>query len=283
MSDKMVKKSSFLSFNEEETGYHFGKKEFIDVLIALVLFIILYVITLPGLSKEGQTTLAILIMTLVLWMNPGIPQTMTTVLMIVLAISFKIMTLPEVFSGFGSSPFLMVFSLLVVAMGMTNTQLARRLAYFFIIKLGTSPSMLLLALISTTTVVTSMVADIPALIVCMSITSEILKEMGEKPGRSRFGKAMMFGISFASITGGLAFISGSGINPVGISVLEQVTKGEMTINFTQWAAIGVPFAIIMNFVIWLILRTMYKISKSDAVAHQLDVEIFKRNKMILVH
>lgn len=278
MSDKVARKGSFLAFSEEETGYNFGKKEFIGVLIALALFIILYVIPLPGLSRDGQTTLAILIMILALWMNPGIPQTMSTVLMIVLAMSFKVMTLPEVFAGFGSSPFLMVLSLLIVAMGMTNTQLARRLAYFFIIKLGTTPSMLLLALISTTSVVTGMVADIPALIVCMSITSEVLKEMGEEPGKSRFGKAVMFGISFASITGGLAFISGSGINPVGISVLEQVTNGELTITFTQWAAIGVPFAIIMNFVIWWILKSMYKVSKPDVVTHKLDVEIFKKKQ-----
>lgn len=278
----MTEKGKFLAFSKEETGYHFGKNEFIGVLIAIGLFIVISVVPFAGLSHAGHLTLAILILTLALWMNPGIPQTMTTFLMIVLALSFGVMKLPDVFSGFGASPFLMVFALLIVAMGMTNTQLARRLAYFFIVKLGTSPSMLLLALVTTTTLISSMIADIPTLIVCMAITAEILKEMDEIPGKSRLGKAMMFGISFASITGGLAFISGSGINPVGIAVLEQVTKGKMTIAFTQWAAIGVPFAILMNFVIWWVLKTMFKLNKSDAVCHQLDVELFKENKEILV-
>lgn len=274
----MSQKGKFLAFSKEETGYQFGKNEFIGVLIAIGLFIFFSVVPFAGLSHAGQLTLAILILTLALWMNPGIPQTMTTFLMIVLALSFGVMKLPEVFSGFGASPFLMVFALLIVAMGMSTTQLARRLAYYFIVKLGTSPSMLLLALVTTTSLISSMIADIPTLIVCMAITAEILKEMGEEPGKSRLGKAMMFGISFASITGGLAFISGSGINPVGIAVLEQVTKGQMTITFTQWAAIGVPFAFLMNFVIWWILKTMYKLKKADAVCHQLDVELFREKQ-----
>lgn len=270
----MSQTGGFFDFKGVQTGYHFGKKELIGVIIAVGLFALISVLPLEGLKETGRTTLAILVMVLALWMNPGVPQTLSSFLLVILTVGLGIMNLGDFLGGMGQSPMFMVVALLVVSMGMTNTQLAQRLSYLLITKLGTSPSRLVLALLLATTLVSMVIADIPALVMMMYISAGILTEMGEEPGKSRLGKALMFAITFGSIIGGLAFISGSGINPVGISILEQATKGKMTINFGQWAAIGVPFVALMMLPTWLILRFLFKLDKPNPNAQQLNLNIF---------
>lgn len=266
----------FFDFQGAQTGYRFGKKELIGVIVAVALFALINVLPLQGLQETGRTTLAVLILILGLWMNPGVPQTLSSFLLIVLTVGFDIMSINEFIGGMGQSPMFFVIALLVVSMGMSNTQLAQRLAYLLILKLGTSPSRLTLAMLLAASLVSTVVADIPATVMMMYIGLGILTEMKEVPGQSRLGKAMMFAITFGSIIGGVALICGSGTNPVGIAILEQATEGKMTINFVQWAAIGVPFAVLMMVPTWLILHFYYKLGKSNDDAKQLNIEVFRQ-------
>lgn len=262
MSQPAVNKKPLIDWMGEQTGFPIGHKQILSILMAAVLFFIVLYIPLPGdLKPAGQSALAILVACIVLWMTEAIPTMATSMLMLVLSVFMKVMNFRNMMAEFGNSTFLLVLALIVVAMGMSHTNLAARVTYKFITTLGISPSKLLLAIVATTTILSAFIADIPVVAMMMPIGVGILSAMGEKPGSSNFGRALMIGIPWASLSGGLALISGSGINYIGISILESVTKGQMTITYLQWAAFGIPFALLMIVPIWLILLWCFKADK----------------------
>jgi sodium-dependent dicarboxylate transporter 2/3/5 len=271
-------KGMFLDFLGQQTGAVFSGKNILGVGVAIAVFALVELLPFAswGLAAKGQDALAILLFTLVLWITEAVPSIVASFLMAVLAVVFKVMTIGELQGAFGNSPFLIIICLLVVSMGMFNTTLAARISYWFIVKIGTSPFKIILCLMTAVTLISFVIADIPATAIMAPIALGILQEMGEQPGKSRLGKALMIGLYIGAASGGLALINGSGINVAALGVLSSVTKGASTISYNQWAAVGIPFALVMIWPISACLYYGFGIQKDKDKIKVLDTEVFKK-------
>jgi len=271
------KKEKFLDFSGTYTGVELTKKRIIWMAVAVAVFALVMILPLEnaGLTSQAKLVLAVLLSTLVMYVTECVPSMFTTFLLLVMLVLPKVITLKEMQTSIGTSPMLMIMALLIVSKGMTGTTLAQRLAYIFIRFVGTSPFKLIVSMIAATGVISTVIADIPAAAVMMSIAAGILTEMGEKPGESQLGKGLMLGIPFASFIGGLALINGSGINVAGLNILEKVTDGAFTVTWNQWAAVGMPFFILMILPLSLCIYYGYGIQKTKIAAeNQLTKEDF---------
>lgn len=268
----------FLDLLGQQTGAVFSGKNILGVGVAIALFALIELLPFAswGLAAKGQDALAILLFILVLWITEAVPSIVASFLMAVLAVVFKVMTVGELQGAFGNSPFLIIICLLIVSMGMYNTTLAARISYWFIVKIGTSPFKIIFCLMTAVTLISFVIADIPATAIMAPIALGILQEMGEQPGRSRLGKALMIGLYIGAASGGLALINGSGINVAALGVLSSVTKGASTISYAQWAAVGVPFAIIMIWPISACLYYGFGIQRDKSEIKVLDTDVFRK-------
>ncbi|MDR2450403.1 MAG: anion permease [Candidatus Accumulibacter sp.] len=271
-------KESFFDFSGAQTGAVLARKNMAGILAALVFFALIELLPFAdwGLSAKGQGALAILGFSVILWVTEAVPSVITSFLMGVLAVALKVMTLGELQASFGNSPFLIILCLLVVSMGMSNTTLAARISYYFILRIGTSPFKIIFCLMAAVTLISFVIADIPATALMAPIAFGILQEMGEEPGKSRLGQALMIGLYIGAGAGGLALINGSGINFVGLNVLSNLTKGAYTISYYQWAAVGVPFALLMIWPISACLYYGFGVQKDKDTVKVLDVELFRQ-------
>lgn len=273
------KKESFLDLAGTYTGVELTKKRVMWIVASVVVFAVVMILPLEsfGLTSQAKLVLAILLGTLIMYVTECVPSMFTTFLLLVLLVIPGVVSLKEMQTSIGTSPMLMIMALLVVSKGMTGTTLAQRLAYMFIRLVGTSPFKLIVAMITTTALISTVIADIPAAAVMMSIAAGILKEMDEKPGKSQLGKGLMLGIPFASFIGGLGLINGSGINVAGLNILEKITEGAFTVTYNQWAAVGMPFCLIMILPMSMCIYYGYGIQKTKiADGRQLSRDDFAK-------
>ena len=249
------------------------KTQLWQLLLSVVVYIVLRVVPMPGLSAEGQKALAILGWIIVVLITKCLPTMLTNIIFAAGIILTGVIGQGPLFSAFGTSPFILVMGLSVVALGMSKTNLGARIAYTLIRYVGKTPSLLVLAICLTGTLLSTLIVNLPALLAVCPIILSVLKELGEQPGQSRLGKALFLGLIWTGGIGGMVLISSNGNNATGVEAFAAATQGLSTISYGQWAIFGIPMAIITVIPSWLFLSAWFKVNKNSK---SLDPQVAKQ-------
>jgi len=224
--------------------------------IALSLGLAAFVLVLPrpeGLSPEGHRLGALFVLAIGLWVSEALPVGVTALLVLVLQPLAQVADLPTAFHGFASPVLFFVLAMLFLAQAVIGAGLDRRFAFWLLDRAGSDSRRVVIALIAGSAVISTIMSDVPACAIFMTIGVGVLGRAGVEPGRSRFGKAVMVGIPIGSLIGGVATPAGSSINVLGMHFLEE--HGGVTISFLEWMALGVPMAVVLTpLACWLVLR-----------------------------
>jgi sodium-dependent dicarboxylate transporter 2/3/5 len=162
----------------------------------------------------------------------------------------------------GSSPFLQITGIMVVAMGCEFTPFGKRLAYWFLKYLGHNPTWLVVVFGVVTAMLSSFVSNIAVIVMMSSIAAGLLGAMKQVPGKSNLGRSLMLVVSMGSMVGGMALFSGSPVgNGMAIQFLEQSTG--YTVSYAEWALFGVPCFLVAIVPMCLIYVKTCKLKNSD--------------------
>jgi sodium-dependent dicarboxylate transporter 2/3/5 len=224
--------------------------------LALAVLVALVVIGAPGpetLAPEGQRMAAIFAVVLVLWVTEAIPVAVTALLAVVLQPIFRVAELPAAFGAFISPVFFFVLAMFIIAQAFISAGLDRRFALWLLAKAGTDSRRVVLVFMGGTGLISTVMSDVPATAIFMAVAAGLFAKMGLAPGRSSFAKAVMIGIPFAALIGGVATPAGSSINILGIFFIQEY--GDVTVRFLDWMVIGVPMVLVLlPFSAWVLLR-----------------------------
>lgn len=216
----------------------------------------LLALLLPGpetLSPQGQRLAAIFVFGIVLWVSEALPVGVTALLVVVLQPILGVQSLHAAFEGFASPVFFFVLAMFCIAAAITGARLEQRFAYWLLGRAGTGSRRVLAALMIGTAATSTIISDVPACAIFMTIGAGILGRTGVPRGDSAFGKGVMVGIPIAALIGGVATPAGSSVNILGIHFIEE--HGGVRIPFVDWMALGVPMALLLvPAAIWVILR-----------------------------
>lgn len=267
----------------KENSMTLTKKQGLYLLLSIAVYIIIRLLPLQGLSVEGQKALAILGWIIIVLVTKCLPTMLTNIIFAAGIILTGVIKQGALLAAFGTSPFILVMGLSVVALGMSKTNLGARIAYTLIRYVGKTPSLLVLAICLTGTIMSTLIVNLPALLAICPIILSVLKELNELPGESKLGKALFLGLIWTGGIGGLVLISSNGNNAAGIGAFAEATGGTMTISYGQWAIFGIPMGIVMCIASWLILSSWFKVNKNSktldpSVAKQRLADLGPMNK-----
>jgi sodium-dependent dicarboxylate transporter 2/3/5 len=213
--------------------------------------ILLLVPAPAGLSAAGWRMAALFAVALVLWATEAIPIAVTALVVLFLQPVLGIADLRTAFTASMSPVFFFVLAMFVIATAFQASGLDRRFALTLLRRAGASSQRILLAFMVGTAAISTIMSDVPACAIFMSIALGLFAENDLRPGQSSFGKAVMIGIPIASLIGGVATPAGSSINILGIEFIEKF--GGVRVPFLHWMAIGVPMALILTPLAWWVI------------------------------
>lgn len=206
------------------------------------------------LTPQGQLILALMAATILAWIFEVVPIGMASVFALFMMPTIGLVKTPFAMQNFAIPTIFFILSSFCFARGFIKTGLGYRISLMVSTLFGKSSGRVLLSFMMATGVISMFLADIPTAIVFGSIAFPILQRNNCEPGKSKFGMAMMMGIPMAAAIGGIGTPAGSGLNVLALDLLKSTSN--VDVNFAQWAALGIPTALVLIFLTWVVLMKM---------------------------
>ena len=221
-----------------------------------LLFIIVLNFPFDSLSSEAAAVLATASWMVSWWISEAVSISVTALLPLIIFPLTGVMAVNDVGANYGSSIVFLFFGGFVLALGLEKVNLHRRIALTIIKKTGTSPNKVILGFMIATAFMSMWISNTASTVVMLPIALSVInllidqQESSTKQTRN-FALSVMLGIAFSANAGGIATVIGTPPNSVLIGLLEN--EYQIQISFVKWMAIGLPFAIVMITIIYLVL------------------------------
>ncbi|MCG6201729.1 SLC13 family permease [Psychromonas antarctica] len=238
--------------------------------IVIPLFILLLPVTSFGIAQMTlveQRIIAIFVMATLCWILEPIPIYATSVLIIVLElllVSDKGLWFTQVASpdlghlisyqmimATFASPIIMLFlGGFFLAIAATKYRLDVNLARVLLKPFGRNPKFVMLGLMIITAIFSMFMSNTATTAMMLSILTPVIALFSKKDlGRVAFALS----VPVAANIGGIGTPIGTPPNAVALKYL----TAENSISFAGWMAFGVPFVVVMLFIAWLLLTTLF--------------------------
>lgn len=243
-----------------------GMRQGAALALAVAVLLALYLAPLPAplesaegplaLTVEGKASLAILACVIVLWMTEALPFAVTALAGLLLIPVFGLASLGEAVSyGFGSSMVIFFVGVLTISSGLTRSGLAARLTGMILRSVGWRPRKIVFTFLALSAALSMWIVNMSVAAILLPVARSILDRSGQVPGRSHFGRSLMIAVAWGAAIGGIATPVGNGANIVALGYLRELAG--VQIDFLRWMAVGLPAALLLLPLAFLILVKVY--------------------------
>lgn len=242
----------------------FGTKNAVFIALSIVIVASAALLPdIPGLSYEGKITLAILAAGIVLWITESLPLPATALLVLVSMPILGVCSFEAAFSNSVSGTIFFLLGPFAFTVALDATTIPTRIAGVVLKWSGTNTKKMLLGFMTAVAALSMVMSDVAACGVFISVGKRLLELNKAEKGVSHFGKALMIGIPWASYAGGCAVMTGNGCNVLAVDLFAKMFG--IRVTFVDWMILGVPIAIALLVVAWLVLTRMFK---PEAISEQ---------------
>lgn len=242
-------------------------KKISSVIAVLCVMVAFYLRFAYGLDKIVEISILSLIAFLILLVFEIFPVTLTCFLTVgMMPIIGVTADFNTALSGFSNQVVYFILASFGFALAMTKSTLSKRLLRVLIQKFGKNSKLLVLSFMVCAAILSSLISNLPICALFLAVAQELLKCYPEAE-RKQTGKTLMIGISISSMIGGVMTPAGSSLNLLAISMLNDYTGH--TVTFVQWMSVGIPVAILVLPLSWMILVKIHppsEIKKEDLTA-----------------
>lgn len=225
------------------------------------------ILLLPGpadLSPEGYKVLAVTFLMAFWWITEAIPISATALVPLAAFPLLGIMEAKKLANSYGHHYIFLFMGGFFLARAIQKWNLHERIALFIISLVGTSPKKLILGLMCATAFLSMWISDTATTMMIMPIGLSIIlhtkklfdekKNSGQKiEWDENFPTAIMLGIAYSSLIGGIATLVGTPPNIVFASTIQTLFPGSPDISFFKWMMVGLPITIIFLPLTWYYL------------------------------
>lgn len=237
--------------------YALFKNKWIYGVLAVVLAITFYFIVPADQYPQAPYMAAIVILMAVLWIFEVIPIPITSLLPLFLFPLFGIADTSATALFYGKQIIFLFLGGLMLAQGIQESNLHKRIALHIVNIIGSKPSSLILGFMVATGSLSMWISNTASVMVMMPIGLSIIEEIktvsDSKKFISKFAVALMLSIAYAADIGGMATLIGTPPNMVFSEMYHQLFPELPTIGFTQWMLMGLPISVVFMLTGWLLM------------------------------
>ena len=202
------------------------------------------------------------------WLSEVVPIPVTALLPLVLLPAFGIEKLGAVGANYGKPVIFLFLGGFLLALGLEETGLHRRVALGIVARVGDRPRRLVLGFMAASALGSMWISNTATTMVMLPIAMSVLTTGPRAEGDDRLGPAVMLGIAYASSIGGMATLVGTAPNLVLVDQLRTLFPTAPPLGFAQWLLFGLPLATLFVLGGWLML--VYPIFRVPASGSGVD-------------
>ena len=228
----------------------------VSLFLGPLLFILLIITPMPSLTQEAHCLAAVIGLVLVYWIGEAIPIPVTALLGPVLCIVLGVASPVVVFAPFATPIIFLFIGSFLLAQGMIEQGLDRRIALSILSLrwVGNSPYRLLIAIGIIPMLISMWISDsattamiYPILIGIISSFRSLAQAADKKLTSANFNSGLLLTIAYAALIGGIGTPVGTPPNLIGIGMIDKLLH--VKIYFFQWMVLAIPIMLTM----WIIM------------------------------
>ena len=204
--------------------------------------------TPPGMSETEWRATGLTLTMAVWWLTEALPLAATALLPLAVAPIFGLINLDDVARSYSDPLVILFLGGFLIAKAIEKSLLHKRLADELLRRAGTSPHRVLGAFMLCTAFLSLWISNTASAMVVAPVAAAVVSAQNEDKG---VGTALMLGVAFSATIGGMGSLIGTPPNAIFAAYVS--TAYEVTIGFAQWAAVGIPVAVILLLVTWIFL------------------------------
>ena len=232
-------------------------KRIIGILLSVSVFLSAYFLNAAGGPDESVlNAAAVLVLGIILWVTEPIPSGAGAVLMLFVPSLLGISDLKHTLASFASPVLFFVIATFGFSAAISKVPLAKRILLVMIKAMGSSINMLILAFMTATALISSLMSNIPATLMFMSTSLSLLTLYDNEEDKRKTGRALMICLPVSGMLGGSVTPAGSSNNLLALSFLEEFAG--VSIGFLDWIIICLPIVLIMLPFAWFMTIKIFK-------------------------
>lgn len=273
--DQLTKKNGLVrlnSFHIKSLGFFLG--------IILFLFVWFFV-DFGGEFHNAKLVAAVASLMATWWVFESVPLAVTSFVPLVLFPSLGILSSSNTATQYMNTTIFLFIGGFVIAIAMEKWNLHKRIALSVILLFGSSPLKIIFGFMAAAGFISMWISNTAACLMILpiglSIIYKVEKEFG-KESSSNFSKALMIAIAYSCTIGGIATLIGTPPNLIFLRMYKINFPSSPLMKFGEWMVFGVPLAVVMMIIAWIVLTKIVFRSDKKLV---LDKKIIKEEKMKL--
>jgi sodium-dependent dicarboxylate transporter 2/3/5 len=215
------------------------------------------------------------------WIFEAVPLAVTSLIPLILFPTIGVLSSSVTAPQYMNTTIFLFIGGFVIAIAMEKWNLHKRIALSVILFFGSSPSKIIFGFMAAAGFISMWISNtatcLMVLPIGLSIVYKVEKEFG-KESSSNFSKALMIAIAYSSTIGGIATLIGTPPNLIFIRMYKINFPNSPLMKFGEWMVFGVPLAVVMMIVAWIVLTKVVFRSDKKLV---LDKKIIKEEKIKL--
>ncbi|MCF6352865.1 MAG: DASS family sodium-coupled anion symporter [Cyclobacteriaceae bacterium] len=225
------------------------------------------------LNPTAWQVLAVAVWMVIWWITEAAPMAVTALLPIILFPALGVFTLKAATAPYASPIIFLFMGGFLLALGLEEHGLHKRIALGLIKLTGTSANGIILGFMMATAFLSMWISNTATTIMMLPIAISVIQlvkhDSLNKKGFTNFALALMLGIAYAANIGGLATIIGTPPNVVFVGYAEELLHIE--IGFANWMMVGVPVSALLLIITYTLLtqvlhkNNLGKMSNAEAL------------------
>jgi sodium-dependent dicarboxylate transporter 2/3/5 len=236
--------------------------------------------TPQGLTLRGQYAVATMFCAGVLWVTRALPLPVTALSVPLLLTTLSVYDrMDPALSGFADPLIFLFVAGFMLANAMQKHGIDRRLALHVIARMGTSPRLLILAIMLSTAFLSMWVSNTATTAMMTPIALGVLAQVVGRDeaidGEESFSNVQistLLGTAYAASVGGVGTLIGTPPNAVVVAVLDRSLGYD--VSFFDWLFVGLPVVVVTLPLVWYVLTVVvYPPEIADVAEARREAEV----------
>ncbi len=210
----------------------------------------------PAVEGQQARMMAVVVLMAIWWMTEAIPLAATSLVPFVVFPLLGIAAPGEVASSYINPIIFLFLGGFFIALAMERWQLHRRIALAIIDAVGSEPRRIVLGFLLAAGFLSMWLSNTATAVMMLPIGLAIVLKVEDAFGVERcrgLSLSLMLAIAYGASIGGVATLVGTPPNLVFARVYASSFPEAASVTFGQWILFGVPFAVVMLALVWLML------------------------------
>jgi sodium-dependent dicarboxylate transporter 2/3/5 len=207
------------------------------------------------LTWNERVVLSTVLVMLWWWISEVIPMAVTALVPILIFPLTNVMSMEKLVVPYADKFVFLFLGGFLLALAIEKHGLHKRIAFRLLDLAGNAKARILLAVMLSSYVLSMWISNTATAMMLIPIAASVAHLLAAHNHEAKFKRALVLGVAYAASIGGMATLIGTPPNVAAAGIVKEQFGEE--ISFVEWMKYGVPFSLILLFLIFLVLSKIH--------------------------